>query len=57
MYRYHSLQVISQDMQIHFGPDIIEPSRQKMSGLHPAFERSKRMLNRLLPDEHTIGHR
>ncbi len=32
MYRHHSLQVIRQDMQVHFCADIFQLLRQKMSG-------------------------
>ncbi len=57
MYRHHSLQVLRQDMQIHFGPGGIEPSCQKMSGSHPSLNRAKGMFNRLLSNEHTLWHR
>ena len=54
--RYHSLQVIGQDVEAHLGSDLVEGPGQKMGGAHPSLEGPKRVFDGLSSHAHGVGH-
>src|SRR6516225_1962393 len=54
--RYHSLQVIGQNVEAHLGSDLVQGPGQEVGGAHPSFEGSERVFDGLSSHAHGVGH-
>src|SRR5215471_1264477 len=54
--RYHSLQIIGQDVKAHLGSDLVQGPGQEVGGAHPSLEGSERVFDGLSSHAHGVGH-
>ena len=52
--RDHSLDIIGQNIERHFGADILQPPRQEMGVPHPSLDRAERVFDRAAAQGHRV---
>jgi hypothetical protein len=51
----HPLDVVGEDVERHFGSDVLEPPHLEVGRAHPGFDRAERVLDRAAPQCHRVG--